>query len=177
MMGLDNAPAYKELKEIKFGIRKLFEIKIKDTKDIERENKRQKEQDKRDAQDVQRVLKNDKALMQGWGTSLENSEAGLMAALLGGAALFGAASMLAGFDLQEFIDDVSNNISRFLDNVLPSSPSMKSRPNSRSPLISLQMERRCFSKIVAIAPSQPTLELDGWIANQHYFVLRTFQPK
>ena len=124
MMGLDNAPAYKELKEIKFGIRKLFEIKIKDTKDIERENKRQKEQDKRDAQDVQRVLKNDKALMQGWGTSLENSQAGLMAALLGGAALFGAASMLAGFDLQEFIDDVSNNISRFLDNVLPSSPSM-----------------------------------------------------
>ena len=82
MMGLDNAPAYNELREIKQGITTLFNIKLKDTKGIELENKRQREQDKRNDQDVKRVLRQDKAVMQQMGANLENSQAGLMATLL-----------------------------------------------------------------------------------------------
>ena len=114
MMGLDNAPAYKELREIKQGITTLFNIKIKDTKSIELENKRQREQDKRDNQDVKRVLNQDRAVMQQMGANLENSQAGLMAALLGGAALFGAAKLLGGFDLGQFVNDVSTDLYNFL---------------------------------------------------------------
>ena len=126
MLGLGNDPALKELAQVKAGIQVLFKLKEKDYKEMQRESRRQKEQDKREAQDIDRILTAEAREMERIKAALKTSEGGLMAALLGGAALLGAIGIVKGFNLGEFISDLKDNLVNLLGmKKVPTKPTME----------------------------------------------------
>ena len=126
MLGLGNDPALKELAQVKAGIQVLFKIKEKDYKEMQRESRRQKEQDKREAQDIDRILNSEAKEIERIKAALKTSQGGLMAALLGGAALLGAIGIVKGFNLGEFISDLKDNLVALLGmKKVPTKPTME----------------------------------------------------
>ena len=126
MLGLGNDPALKELAQVKAGIQVLFKLKEKDYKEMQRESRREKEQDKREAQDINRILNSEAKEMERIKAALKTSEGGLMAALLGGAALLGAIGIVKGFNLGEFIGDLKDKLVNLLGmKKVPTKPTME----------------------------------------------------
>ena len=114
MLGLGNEPAIKELSNIKLGIQTLFKIKEKDYDEMRRESKREREEDKRRAQDMTRILNSEAQEMERIKLSLESSEGGVLAALIGGAALLGALQVIKKFNLGKFLTDIRDGVLSFL---------------------------------------------------------------
>lgn len=126
MLGLGNDPALKELAQVKAGIQVLFKLKEKDYKEMQRESRREKEQDKREAQDINRILNSEAKEIERIKAALKTSQGGLMAALLGGAALLGAIGIVKGFNLGEFISDLKDNLIALLGmKKVPTKPTME----------------------------------------------------
>lgn len=131
MLGLGNDPAMKELANIKSGIQTLFKIKQKDYAEMQREQKREREFDKRQAQDMERILNAEAKDMERIKSALKTSQGGLMAALLGGTALLGAAGILGGFNLGQFIGDLKDRlVGLFNGGAIPKEPSADDKPAS-----------------------------------------------
>ena len=129
MLGLQNDPALKELGQVKIGIQTLFKIKEKDYAEMRRESRRQKEQDKREAQDVSRILNSEARELEKIKDALKTSQGGLMAALLGGAALLGAIGIVKGFNIVEFIGDLKDRlVDLFQGGTIPKEPSADDNP-------------------------------------------------
>ena len=133
MLGLGNDPAMKELQGIKAGIQTLFQLKTKDYAEMQRESKREREMDKREAQDVERILNTETKELARLKDALKTSQGGLMAALLGGTALLGAAGIMGGFNLVEFVVDLKDNLLGLLGlgTAAPSQPTLEEGPGER----------------------------------------------
>ena len=110
VLGLENTPAYDNLKQIKAGIEVLVQHKARDYESERRHFKQEKEQDKREKQDLKFIQEREAKEIIKFQKFMKSKEGGLTAALLGGAALLGALTLIGALDIPKMVGDIWNKL-------------------------------------------------------------------
>ena len=110
VLGLENTPAYDNLKQIKAGIEILVQHKARDYESERRHFKQEKEQDKRERQDLKFIQDKEAKEIIKFQKFMKSKEGGLTAALLGGAALLGALTLVGAIDIPKMVGDIWNKL-------------------------------------------------------------------
>lgn len=134
MLGLDNDPAYKQLKGINQSIQELFKIKQTDSKEETKHYAREREQDKRKRQDANTVIASQDANVQSFKTILKDPDNAMMGAIVSAAALAGALMVMKKIDPKKFIGGIWDGIKDAVPNLRPGttedSPSTDAPPSA-----------------------------------------------
>jgi murein DD-endopeptidase MepM/ murein hydrolase activator NlpD len=115
MIGLQNDPAMQAIRGMQKSIGQLIALKTTDTKDEIKFRKREQEENRREAQDLKRLQQLEAQDYEKAKQIVKNTEAGKTAALLGGAALLGAISVISGLDLGKLAKDTVKGAGRLLN--------------------------------------------------------------
>jgi murein DD-endopeptidase MepM/ murein hydrolase activator NlpD len=110
VLGLENTPAYDNLKQIKVGIEVLVKHKARDYESERRHFKQEKEDDRREKQDLKFIQDREAKEIIKFQKFMKSKEGGLTAALLGGAALLGALTLIGAIDIPKMVGDIWNKL-------------------------------------------------------------------
>jgi murein DD-endopeptidase MepM/ murein hydrolase activator NlpD len=110
VLGLDNSPAYDNLKQIRVGIETLIKHKARDYDSERKHFKQEQEQDKRERQDLKFVQEKEAKEIIKFQRFMKSKEGGLTAALLGGAAMLGALTLIGSIDIPKMVGDIWNKL-------------------------------------------------------------------
>ena len=110
MVGLENSAAYQQLGGINAALRQLYTLKEADTRDEFKQFKHEQEQDRRERQELKFVQEKEALEVIKYQKAMKTNEGGMLAALVAGATLLGAVTVLGNIQVKNFVGGVWDTI-------------------------------------------------------------------